>query len=150
MKNVLTLFTLTASVFFATQTFATDKIFSIEDEDLSKAIASNVDLIQMDKSFLPFKDLNCSLVEKNIALAEERGVATYLVTTAGGCGWGASMGPIWIIRKNLNEGSIVIYTGGYSVEFSPKTRHGMHDLSVYSDRLSVMYKFNGKRYVSAM
>jgi hypothetical protein len=135
------------AVLVVAPTSASVNIFSIEDKDLSQASLADADLIQADESFSQFKNLGCSLVEKDIPLAENRSSRASLVTTAEGCGWGASIGPIWILENKSGKPRLVLYSGGYSIGLLPKAINGMRGISVNSEHSVTKYWFDGKVYV---
>ena len=124
---------------------------TIEDQGLSALPPEVRATVQVDKSFAPFRDLSCKLTGEKVALAAGEQVTTYFVTTKGACGWGAALGPIWLVRVSGDTASVLFRTGGYSVEALNDVKNGMHDVkigqgSAASTTLPSIYEYDGQEY----
>jgi hypothetical protein len=124
---------------------------TIEDQGLSALPPQVRATVQADKSFAPFRDLSCKLRGEKTALGAGARVTTYFLTTAGACGWGAALGPIWLVRASGDTASVVLSTGGYSVEALNDVKNGMRDVKVgggsaASTTLPAIYEYDGREY----
>lgn len=124
--------------------------FTIEDKDL-KPLEGEIDKAVLGhKSFIPLKSISCHLVGKSAKLSNNREYPGYFVTTADACGWGAALGPIWLVLKTEKENKVVLNTGGYVLNVTDLINSGMYNVTVSNgtangDKL-VVYKFNGVKY----
>ena len=122
-------------------------IYTIEDDDLTEIKDVNILLIlSRDASYKSFLDLKCTLVGKKILLSIRPDVQTYFLTTADSCGWGASLGPIWIISKEKNDTNILFRGGGYALIRLRAFTKNMYDIEISIDNKYKLYKFNGNNY----
>jgi hypothetical protein len=68
-------------------------------------------------------------------------------------GWGAALGPIWVLRNGGDAFALVLSDGGYSVTIGKVKHKGLYDLTISAEsagwsRQSI-WKFNGKSYKKA-
>ena len=124
---------------------------TIEDQSLSALPPDVSATVQADRSFAPFRDLSCKLMGERAALPAGEHAASYFLTTEDACGWGAALGPIWLVRVSGGTASVVLSTGGYSVEVLNDVKDGMRELKVSrgsgaSSTLSAVYEFDGQEY----
>jgi hypothetical protein len=122
---------------------------TIEDKDIGLVGDSVSSAVYADKSFDPFKDYSCKIVGEKIALSTEEVAATYFLTTADACGWGAALGPVWLVRVSRGRASVVLSAGGYSVDALKNETNRMHDVTINGTAARVsssVYKFNGVVY----
>jgi hypothetical protein len=107
-------------------------------------------IIYSDRSFDIFRSLSCKMIGEKIPLSSAPAVTTYFVTTADACGWGAALGPIWLIGVSGGVASILLSTGGYSVDVLNEEGNGMRSVKVGGDVAGrtalVGYRFDGKKY----
>ena len=106
--------------------------YSIEDGDFSSASAPLSRQITQEDSFESFQAARCRLKQKEIPLsaAHSKVYRAFFVTTVDRCGWGAALGPIWIVLNNAREYKQIFYSGAYSIERLPTTTHGLYDIVV--------------------
>jgi hypothetical protein len=132
--------------------FATSQVLALSIEDENMAAMSNIvsSSVYNDKSFAPFVDYSCKIVGEKIQLSETPAATTYFLTTADACGWGAALGPIWLVRTVGGKASVVLSTGGYSVDILKEIKRTMHNVKIANATAarssSVIYEFNGIDY----
>lgn len=123
--------------------------FTIEDAALRSINGRIYEVISKDPSFSPFENLGCKLTGRKIPLTPLLTVSVYFVTTSNACGWGAALGPIWLVDES--SGKMILNAGGYAVEVKRHVRNGFRDVGVSSGTAggedSNYYHFNGARYV---
>ncbi|WP_144240787.1 hypothetical protein [Dyella japonica] len=125
---------------------------SVESAEL-KAIPSEINsMLIRSKSFGVFAQLNCQTKGVELGLSENKSNRAWFVTTADGCGWGAAMGPIWIVgAMGAHKVSVLLCTGGYSITASKGIHKGMVDIVISGGTAgreeSATYIYNGKSYV---
>lgn len=95
----------------------------------------------------------CSLVGKPVSLREAGGARDWLVTTAGSCGWGAALGPVWALREGPQGYEIVLAYGAYDMTIGRDSQNGMHHLATGTGTAArieeQLWKFDGRRYAPA-
>lgn len=124
---------------------------TVEDKELSGRRPDLAQAITNHKSFSVYKSLGCRLIGGRIDL-DDKG-KTFLFTTEDACGWGAALGPIWIVHVgNDHVGRMVLDAGGYSVAGKSSFSHGMRDLEIRWGNAGFIaaqcYRFDGVRYRS--
>ena len=119
-----------AAVFFASCSFANS--YSIEDGDFSPASKKLSEQMESAKSFAPFLDEKCSLMQKKVALedAERQTTEILFLTTSDQCGWGAALGPIWLVLNNSGEYKQIFHAGGYSIKALPTATNGLYNIQL--------------------
>lgn len=123
-----------------------------------------------DMTFRPVSDAVEQAIRENDALSEFSSVEEcrfvgvpvpdspaheqlVFVTTADGCAWGASLGPIWLVREVFyGEASVVLYQFGCSLRFLPDAVRSLYyKVEVLSGtagwRNRTVWHFDGERYV---
>lgn len=123
---------------------------TIEDDGIA-AVSNQINsVIYNDESFVPYEHYSCKIVGEEILLSETQTMRTYFVTTADACGWGAALGPIWLVRIAGGEPSLVLSTGGYSISILKDVKRMMHSVKIESATSarssSIIYEFNGLVY----
>lgn len=123
---------------------------TVEDGTLAPLPARVVSTLRADDTFVPFRNLACKLVGVSQPLSTNATVATYFVTTADACGWGAAAGPVWLVRDAGGTASIVLSISGYSIDALSDVAHGMHSVKVGGGTAEgsafVTYRYDGSRY----
>jgi len=123
---------------------------TVEDEGLHKLSDAISLVVSNDKSFDSFKGNSCEIIGEKIDLTDTRAVTTYFLTTANACGWGAALGPIWLVRSSGRDNSIVLSAGGYSVSVMSVAKYGMRDIRIggatAGHPVASVYGFNGSVY----
>lgn len=92
----------------------------------------------------------CRLWGKSVELGKNGGHPGFVITTANACAWGASSGPIWVMRAGSSP-AIVLSYGGYDVSLGTGSQNGLKHIAIGhatagSFRES-LWKFDGTRYV---
>jgi hypothetical protein len=132
-----------------------EPLASIESQDLAPVPQAIRAVIESDVSFTPYGSLNCSIEGKEIPLSSAILASTWFVTTSKGCGWGAALGPIWLVEKSSSGNpSLMLSTGGYSVAIAGKSHSGFVGIAVGSgtaeENVRRKYHFDGRKYVPSM
>jgi hypothetical protein len=123
--------------------------FTIEDDDLS-AVPGNAEVV-IRRAEAKDDDLQkCELVGKAVDLDGHGQARDLIVTIRDAAGWGAALGPIWVLRGDGDSFVIVLSEGGYSVSIGNAKHKGLYDITISAEtagwsRQSI-WKFNGKRY----
>ncbi|WP_146014021.1 hypothetical protein [Trinickia dabaoshanensis] len=124
---------------------------TVQDESLHGVSNVATSVVYNDPSFDAFRSLSCKMVGEKISLSSVPTVTTYFITTADACGWGAALGPIWLIRVSEGVASVLLSIGGYSVDVLGDERNGMRSVKIGSGTAGrtafVLYRFDGKKYV---
>ena len=138
------------SLAFQTTVLAGD--FNIEDNQLQPVSIEASSAIQADKSFSEYKHEGCNqLVGIAVDLDGTGKQAGWVATTANGCAWGASAGPIWVLYRQTMNYTVVLATGGHNLTIGKAKQNGLRHLAIssgsagwYSESL---LKFDGSKYV---
>ena len=128
-----------------------EPVASIESTDLGPVPQDVNSAIAADSSFSAFQTLQCKIKGKTVALSSDSSAKTWFVTTAGACGWGAALGPIWLVQNTASgKASLILSTGGYALSPSKKSHNGMMDVNIVSGTAetsgSAKYIFAGRSY----
>ncbi|WP_447754236.1 hypothetical protein [Pseudomonas nicosulfuronedens] len=86
---------------------------AIEDTSLGDVSLEVYNSIIKDSSFSRFKEMDCKVIGRSISKVGS-GVLVF-ATTESACGWGASIGPIWLILTEDGKSKLVLSSGGYGV-----------------------------------
>lgn len=123
---------------------------TIEDDAIAEVGNNISSVVYGDRSYIPFKDYSCKIVGEKIPLSATPTATTYFLTTANACGWGAALGPIWLVRTEGGATSVVLSSGGYSIDVLKEAKHAMHNVRIRSATTarsaSVIYEFDGLAY----
>jgi hypothetical protein len=124
---------------------------SVESPDLRPVPREIGVFIKSDDSFAEYGKLNCSLKGKRVRVSSNPSASTWFVTTDNGCGWGAALGPIWLVDSlPTGKPSILLATGGDSIEALRRQRESYSDLVVTSETAGLItkerYGFRRGRY----
>jgi hypothetical protein len=135
-----------ASTFWPVQTF------TIEDDDLSE-VPRNAEVVIRHSEAKDDDLQRCELVGKAIDLDGDGQATDFIITMRDAAGWGAALGPIWVLRNAGDSFVIVLSDGGYSVTIGKAKHKGLYDLIISAEsagwsRQSI-WKFNGKSYKKA-
>lgn len=117
---------------------------TIEDRDLKKIHPVLSSAVISSPSFSDYSNFRCSLIGKKISLSKS--ITTFFITTDNSCGWGAALGPMWIVESNANGKAMVILNhGGYSLEARPSYSNGMPEIEIRSGSAAT-YRMNKFHY----
>jgi len=137
-----TLFNSIILVLSITATTAKADDFSIEEKGL-KPVPKTI-----DNAIRKTKEVSdeCKLIGKSIDLSGQGKKSDFVATTANACDWGASAGPVWVLRNN----EVVLSAGTYSIKLN---REKTNDLFVIRSSHSSagvasveFWSFSGKKY----
>jgi hypothetical protein len=133
--------------------YGVEPIASIESSELDSVPPAVRSAIESDVSFNTFKILHCEIEGKIVPLSSDGTVSTWFVTTSDACGWGAALGPIWIVADRLVGNPLLLLTsGGYALSIVGKSHNGFASIAIYTGNAEGhtrnLYFFNGKKYVS--
>ncbi|MGO4580721.1 hypothetical protein AB4Z48_32305 [Cupriavidus sp. 2TAF22] len=149
IKHILVVIFATASLIACGLAFSDENDLTIEDADLFPLKNNITARVEIDPSYQAFKALNCRLIGKEISLSiSDR---SYVITTAESCGWGAALGPIWIVTKRENgQPTLVLNAGGYSISSKSPMFYGMQTIEIKSETAGTQrvanYRYDGRRY----
>lgn len=123
---------------------------TIEDTGLAAVSDEISSVVYKDKSFESFKDYSCKIVGEKIALSVSPAVETYFLTTTDACGWGAALGPIWLVRTFGGTDSLALSAGGYTIYPMKIAKNGMRNVKIGSGSAKhpefTIYEFDGRVY----
>lgn len=125
---------------------------SIEERDLRFVDASVNAVVRADASFKNFLDLKCELVGKKITISGDESDSSWFVTTKHGCGWGAALGPIWVLQgKFESRPKLILSTGGNAFYIVKSTHEMHHDVEIKSSTAGSEFDrrfiFRDKKYI---
>lgn len=134
---------------FPAMCFAVD--FTVEDPHLLSVPTDAANFIQSDPSFAELKDDGCGrLAGVKVDLSGDGQREDWVATTAEGCGWGAAVAPIWVLRRDPKGYAIVLAAGGYDLTLGKAKQNGLRHLAIaagtagwYSEGL---FKYDGTKY----
>lgn len=125
--------------------FATD--FVIEDEKLTALPKPIETAIRSTKNF---EYVSCRLIGKPVDLQGQGANSGFIATTDDACGWGAALGPIWIIRAGAQP-VVILEHGGYSLTLGNQLQNGLRNVAIAAATAGwsseSLWKFDGARYV---
>lgn len=131
MRAVYALVVVPLLSFAAWPAIAQETSVTIEDRDLKKLQPVISSAVISNPSFSDYSNFRCSLIGKKISLSKS--IMTFFVTTENACGWGAALGPMWIVESKANGNAMVILNyGGYSLEARPSYSNGMPEIEIRS------------------
>ena len=150
MKSILLFFITTCICCFA---YAVEPVASIESPELGSVPPAVRSTIESDVSFNTFETLHCNIKGKTIPLSSDNTVSTWFVTTSDVCGWGAALGPIWVVAdRSAGNPSLLLATGGYSLSVTGKSHSGFANIAINAgtaeENICNRYFFNGTKYVT--
>lgn len=89
---------------------------TIEDGSLV-SIDSKVEApVLKSSTFSVFRDLKCKIVGAKVAGLGQKQI--FFMTTGNACGWGANIGPVWLVLKNGASYKLALSTSGYGFSIS--------------------------------
>lgn len=132
--------------------YAVEPVASVESLELGPIPEAIRLAIESDASFNVFETLHCKMKGKTIPLSLGNSIPTWFVTTSDACGWGAAVGPIWLVKSpSASNTSLLLATGGNSLSISKKSNKGFAGVVIISgtaeENVRNRYFFNGKKYV---
>jgi hypothetical protein len=145
------IFTFLMVLCLARAAYAAELIAAIESRDLGSVSEELNGALSTDTSFRALIPLHCVTQGKQVTLSTADTKTIWFVTTANACGWGAALGPIWLVQVDSSgKPSLILSSGGYSLYASKKIHHGLSDVVIDSgtagEGSSKRYVFNGQRY----
>jgi hypothetical protein len=148
MKSILVFLIAACVTCFAD---ASEPLASVESSDLGPVPQIIQSTIESDASFKLYESLNCKMQGKKIPLSSNSLISTWFVTTSEACGWGAALGPIWLVENpSAGEPSLILATGGNSVAIAGKSRGSFAGIVIVSgtaeESVRKRYSFNGQKY----
>jgi hypothetical protein len=91
-------------------------------------------------------EADCKFIGKPIDLSGQGKKSDFVVTTTNACDWGASAGPIWVIRGN----EIVLSTSTYSIKLKSEKTNDLFVIQTSHGSAGVasveFWSFTGKKY----
>ncbi|WP_124313959.1 hypothetical protein [Pseudomonas chlororaphis] len=121
---------------------------TIEDKDLRPLNLAVSGAVTSSSSFQPFSDLGCKLTGKRIFVNTK--AATYFITTDNTCGWGAALGPVWLVSSTKLEWKLILSSGGYSLHAAPPYTNGMPEIEISGGTAGVplkeIFRYDGRAY----
>ena len=126
--------------------------FTIEDDDLS-AVPLTAEVV-IRHAEAKDNDLQKSeFVGKAVDLDGDGQATDLIVTMRDAKGWGAALGPIWVLLNYGDSFVIVLSEGGHSVTIGTAKHKGLYDLTISAEsagwsRQSI-WRFDGKGYHKA-
>jgi hypothetical protein len=141
---------LTALLLCVNAALAVARDFTIEDEILA-ALPPSVEAAIRAEDSTDF--VSCRLIGKPIGLSGEGTLSGYVATTANACGWGASLGPIWIVRVTKTAAQLVLSDRGYSLTLGKGKQNGLRHVAISGGTAGwyaeTLWKYNGTAYKEA-
>lgn len=127
--------------------FASADDFIIEDKKLA-ALPKPVEAAI--RSVKDFEYGPCQLIGKPIDLLGQGTNSGFVATTAFACGWGAALGPIWVVRDGAQSVTVLEH-GGYSLTLGKQSQNGFRNIAISAATAGwsseSLWKFDGVRYV---
>ena len=122
--------------------------FTIEDDSLS---ALPQDVIKVVKRGDKDREIKaCTFIGEPIDLDGDDNATDFFVTTADACGWGAALGPIWIVRSSGRSYSLVLSGVGYGATLQEQKTKGLVNITIWAATAgwesSTPWVFNGRKY----
>lgn len=148
MKNIIIISTLLFLFYTVTAATASAKDLTIEDDSLS---AVPQDVIKVVKRGEKDREINaCTFIGEPIDLDGDNNATDFFVTTADACGWGAALGPIWIVRSSGRSYSLVLSGVGYGASLQTQKTKGLANITIWAATAgwesSTPWVFNGRKY----
>ncbi|HNC85000.1 MAG TPA: hypothetical protein PK999_18245 [Nitrospira sp.] len=126
---------------------ASADVFFIEDPLLNSLPTEVVTTIRASKGF---EFGSCKLIGKPVDLKGNGTNTGFVATTADACGWGAALGPIWVVQGATNPTTVLDH-GGYSLTLGKQTQNGFRNIAIAAGTAGwhseSLWKFDGVRYV---
>ena len=134
-----------AGILLALHGLAVAADFTIEDQGLTTLPqeAENAIRARTGSEFT-----RCRIVGKPVDLNGKGPQSGYAATTAGACGWGASVGPVWVLVMAENDPRVVLSDRSYSLTVGKQ--QGMRNLATAAGTSAwyreTLWKYDGKVY----
>lgn len=105
--------------------------------------------ISNNSSFAKYKEIDCKVVGRSIGKVGS-GVLVF-ATTENACGWGANIGPIWLVLTGDGKDRLVLSSGGYGISAAKICKADRVVISSSLGGRAVLKRFlyRGGKYVSA-
>ena len=127
--------------------FAVADDFNIEEE---KLVALPKPIEAAIRSTKGFEFGACKLIGRTVDLANQGTNSGFVATTAGACGWGAAVGPIWVVRDGTKPATVLAH-GGYSLTLGIQIKNSLRIIAISACTagwyMESLWKFDGERYV---
>lgn len=107
------------SVIASAQELSIEDKFSKIPSDLARIVYAHAKWVNQSK---------CDLIGREFKSGALVNTKAYFVTTARGCGWGASKGPIWILNMSSFPPNIIFDGSSYSMKIDSHIHNGWNDL----------------------
>ncbi|WP_372437197.1 hypothetical protein ACCM60_18895 [Pseudomonas chlororaphis subsp. aureofaciens] len=111
---------------------------TIEGKDLRPVSPDVREAVTKTSSFRPFSQLHCKLIGKKIPITRRESM--HFLTTENACGWGAALGPIWLVRSTQRSRELILSSGGYSLRASPPYTNWMPEIEISGGTAGVPLK----------
>jgi hypothetical protein len=141
---------LSISIFinYGSSVFASDKEFNIEEP--LKPIPSNAIKSISDYESNSHKPFKCLLIGKSIDLVGNGKSLDIIATTKHGCQWAANAAPVWVLRHNNGNYSVVLCFVTDTFELMDKTTNGLRKIKTMRGSAGYAevetWDYNGKIY----
>jgi hypothetical protein len=139
MFRVLIVSLLSVSVAFADSSRRT-----IEDRDLVTVSGAAERAIRSHPEGRDYAD--CQFKGAALKIPDDSAREVF-VTTTDVCAWGASQGPILILKEGKGTFTVLLHTIGYSAESLSIDGQRQHGLRVDTGRSTTEYRFDAGRYI---
>jgi hypothetical protein len=148
MKKIIIVSVLLFLLCAVAMTKASAQDVTIEDDSLS---ALPQDVIKAVKRVEKDRQIKaCTFVGVPIDLDGNDNATDFFVTTADACGWGAALGPIWIVRSTGRSYSLVLSDVGYGATLQAQKTKGLANITIWAATAgwesSTPWVFNGRKY----
>jgi len=121
--------------------------FYIEDESLTSVDKSIEEIIKNSSLFKENYKKCDVIIGKSLKLSE--GKFSTIVATTDGCGWGAAVGPIWIVKKDV-KAELILSASGYSLKVDKSNHKGFYDIqtliSTSAGSNAINWRYDGLKY----
>ncbi len=123
--------------------------FAIEENDL-RPIPAAADTAIRQGEGNAYNVEACQFKGKSVDLDGDGRATDLVVTTENACGWGAGLGPIWVVRGTKDTYSMVLSDGGYRLTIEKRKTKGLRDVVVREEAIdhSVkrVWRYDGRKY----
>lgn len=122
---------------------------AIEDASLRDVSLGVYNSIAKDSSFSKFKEIDCKVIGRSIGKVGSD--LLVFATTEDACGWGANIGPIWLVLTGGGKDRLVLSSGGYGISAAKicKADRVVISSSLGGRAILKRFLYRGDKYVSA-
>ena len=148
MKKTIIISVLLFLLCAVAMTTASAQDVTIEDDSLS---ALPQDVVKVLKRGEKKPDIKaCTFIGSPIDLDGDGDATDFFVTTADACGWGAALGPIWIVRSSGRSYSLALSDVGYGATLQAQKTKGFVNITIWAATAgwesTTPWVFNGRKY----